>query len=53
MRGEANAFNLLQIDRGHVVVECFEWQRVERMFAVSDVTRFERTSSGWSTSNRS
>ena len=50
MRGEANAFNLLHIDRGHVVVECFGWQPERRTFAVCDVTRFERTPRGWATS---
>ena len=49
MRGEANAFNLLHIDRGHVVVECFGWQPEQRTFAVCDVTRFERTPDGWTT----
>ena len=53
MRGEANAFNLLHIDREQIVVEHFEWQSAQRTFAAGDVTRFERTSSGWSTSSRS
>jgi len=52
MRGEANAFNLLHIDRDHVVVESFGWQPAQRTFAAGDVTRFERTSSGWATSAR-
>ena len=48
MRGEANAFNLLHLDRDHVVVESFGWQPAQRTFTVGDSTRFERTSSGWS-----
>lgn len=47
MRGETNAFNLLRIDRGHVAVERFEWQPSRRVFAVTDVKRFERSSKGW------
>jgi 3',5'-cyclic AMP phosphodiesterase CpdA len=53
MRGEANAFNLLTINRDQVVVESYGWQPPQQTFAVGDVTRFERSSSGWSTSNRS
>lgn len=53
MRGEANAFNLLHIDREQVVVECYGWQPAERTFAVCDSTRFTRTQDGWSTSSRS
>lgn len=46
-RGEANAFNLLHIDPGHVLVERFEWQPVSGVFAVADARRFERGSQGW------
>jgi 3',5'-cyclic AMP phosphodiesterase CpdA len=46
-RGEANAFNLLHIDAGHVAVERFEWLPASGMFAVADATRFERGSDGW------
>ncbi len=52
MRGEANAFNLLHIDREQVVVECYGWQPAEQTFAICDVTRFARTPGGWSTSHR-
>jgi len=47
MRGEANAFNLLHIDHGHVAVERFEWQPSGAVFTVADATRFERGSNGW------
>ena len=50
-RGEANAFNLLHIGSGHVVVERFEWQPASRLFAVADAKRFERGSHGWSVVN--
>ena len=53
MRGEANAFNLLTINRDQVLVESYGWQPTQRTFAVGDVTRFERTPTGWSTSTRS
>jgi 3',5'-cyclic AMP phosphodiesterase CpdA len=46
MRGEANAFNLLHIDCGHVAVERFEWHSTGA-FAVVDVRRFERGAQGW------
>ena len=46
-RGEANAFNLLHIDHGHVTVERFEWQPAGRVFAAADTRRFERGSHGW------
>ena len=46
-RGEANAFNLLHIDPGHVAVERFEWQPAGGVFAVADAKRFERSSQGW------
>jgi len=49
MRGEANAFNLLTINRDQVVVESYGWQPPQQTFAVGDVTRFERTSDGWAT----
>ena len=49
MRGEANAFNLLHIDRDHVIVESFGWQPAQGKFAIGDSTRFERTSNGWAT----
>ncbi len=49
MRGEANAFNLLHLDRDHVVVQCYGWQPAERTFALGDTTRFARTANGWST----
>jgi hypothetical protein len=47
MRGEANAFNLLTIDRDQVIVESYGWQPAQQTFAVGDVTRFERTDAGW------
>jgi len=45
-RGEANAFNVLRIDQGHVAVERLEWQP-SGSFAVADVRRFERGAQGW------
>jgi 3',5'-cyclic AMP phosphodiesterase CpdA len=47
MRGEANAFNVLRIDYGHVAVERFEWQPSRKAFAIADASRFERRSDGW------
>ena len=52
MRGEANAFNLLTINRDQVVVESYGWQPTQNTFAVGDVTRFERSSNGWASAPR-
>ena len=49
MRGEANAFNRLTIERDQVVVESLEWQATAQTFAVGDTTRFHRTPAGWAT----
>jgi 3',5'-cyclic AMP phosphodiesterase CpdA len=46
MRGEANAFNVLHIDRGQIAVERFEWQS-SGAFRVAEVRRFERSAVGW------
>jgi 3',5'-cyclic AMP phosphodiesterase CpdA len=47
MRGEANAFNLLHIEREQVIVESYGWQPARQTFEVGDVTRFGRTADGW------
>jgi hypothetical protein len=53
MRGEANAFNLLHIDRDRIRVECYGWQPNQQTFAVCDVTRFSRSPGGWATEAQS
>lgn len=46
-RGEANSFNVIQIDRPYITVERFEWQpgRVEFLKAQTD--SFRHTDDGW------
>jgi 3',5'-cyclic AMP phosphodiesterase CpdA len=45
LRENANAFNVLQIERDAIVVDRHEWQGSR--FAVIDTQRFRRTESGW------
>jgi 3',5'-cyclic AMP phosphodiesterase CpdA len=46
-RGEANAFNLLRVQRGLVEVERFEWMPERVGFHAAGVERFERATRGW------
>jgi 3',5'-cyclic AMP phosphodiesterase CpdA len=47
VRGEPNAFNVLRVDVGEVVVEQQVWSAAGRAFAPGEVQRFVRTPEGW------
>jgi len=46
-RGEANAFNLLRLEKGLVEVERFEWQPERAGFHAAGTQRFARAERGW------
>ncbi|MDQ2735934.1 MAG: metallophosphoesterase, partial [Pseudomonadota bacterium] len=46
-RGEANAFNVLQLCKEQVDVQRFEWNPPTRQFARGSCLKFERSSEGW------
>ncbi|MEO8924042.1 MAG: metallophosphoesterase [Caldimonas sp.] len=46
-RGEANAFNVLQLCKARVDVQRFEWNSPSRQFGPGLCERFERTPEGW------
>lgn len=46
-RGEANAFNVIRLDQGHLAVERFTWHPDRGIFIASAIDAFRRTSSGW------
>ena len=46
-RGEANAFNVLRIDRDEIAVERFEWQPERGVFDPVRRERFRHTPDGW------
>jgi 3',5'-cyclic AMP phosphodiesterase CpdA len=46
-RGEANAFNVLHVDREAINVERQEWQPQEDRFVAAQEDRFTRTQEGW------
>lgn len=46
-RGEANAFNVLRIDREEIAVERFEWQPGRGGFDLVRSERFRHTPDGW------
>jgi 3',5'-cyclic AMP phosphodiesterase CpdA len=48
-RGEANAFNVLRIDRPHIAIERFEWQSARGRFGLATCDDFRLTSTGWVT----
>jgi 3',5'-cyclic AMP phosphodiesterase CpdA len=45
LREDANAFNVLHVEPGTIVVERHDWQG--RAFAVADTQRFQKTAAGW------
>jgi 3',5'-cyclic AMP phosphodiesterase CpdA len=47
LRGEANGFNLLHVDRAEVTVERFQWVPAEGAFRRTTADRFTRTPTGW------
>ncbi len=46
-RGEANAFNVIRIDRPEITVERFEWQPASGVFDLVVRERFRHTPEGW------
>jgi len=47
VRGEPNAFNVLRVDAGDVVVEHQVWSAADRAFTAGEAQRFVRTPEGW------
>ena len=47
-RGELNSFNLLQVDRSTVAIQCLTWNREYGSFLLSAAANFHRTPAGWS-----
>jgi len=46
-RGEANAFNVIRIDRPEITVKRFEWQTASGVFDLVVTERFRHTPEGW------
>src|ERR1700682_3011961 len=47
-RGELNSFNIIQVDRSSVAVQCLTWNRERSSFFPSVTAQFQRTPAGWS-----
>ncbi|HET7217887.1 MAG TPA: metallophosphoesterase [Vicinamibacterales bacterium] len=47
MRGEANAFNVLRIERDRIVVATMRWQEASGRFGEADARTFNRADDGW------
>ena len=47
-RGELNSFNIIQVDRSSVSIQCFTWNRERSSFSLSVTGQFQRTPAGWS-----
>ncbi len=47
-RGELNSFNMIQVDRSSVSIQCLAWSSGRRSFFPSVIARFQRTPAGWS-----
>jgi 3',5'-cyclic AMP phosphodiesterase CpdA len=47
-RGERNSFNILQVDRTSVSIQCLTWNRERSSFFLTATAQFHRTSTGWS-----
>ena len=46
-RGEANSFNVIDIDYPRITVERFVWQQSKSNFVGSEIEKFEQVSNGW------
>jgi hypothetical protein len=46
-RGEANAFNVIYIDRPDIGVERYTWNSEHKLFIASAIDSFRLTSTGW------
>ncbi len=51
-RGELNSFNMIQVDRSSVSIQCLTWDRERSAFFVSVTAQFQRTPAGWSRNPR-
>jgi 3',5'-cyclic AMP phosphodiesterase CpdA len=47
VRSEPNAFNVLRVERAHIVVERLTWQPATASFATADTQTFTRVPDGW------
>jgi 3',5'-cyclic AMP phosphodiesterase CpdA len=47
-RGELNSFNIIQVDRSAVAIQCLTWNRELGSFLLSATAHFHRTPAGWS-----
>jgi 3',5'-cyclic AMP phosphodiesterase CpdA len=47
-RGELNSFNIIQVDRSSVSIQCLIWNRERSSFLLSLTAQFQRTPAGWS-----
>jgi hypothetical protein len=47
-RGELNSFNIIQVDRSSVAIQCLTWDRQHGSFLLSATAHFHRTPAGWS-----
>jgi 3',5'-cyclic AMP phosphodiesterase CpdA len=47
-RGELNSFNIIQVDRSSVAIQCLTWNRERNSFFPSVTAQFQRTPAGWS-----
>jgi 3',5'-cyclic AMP phosphodiesterase CpdA len=48
VRGELNSFNIIQVDRSSVAIQCLTWNRERNSFFPSVTAQFQRTPAGWS-----
>jgi 3',5'-cyclic AMP phosphodiesterase CpdA len=47
-RGELNSFNIIQVDRSSVSIQCLTWNRERSSFLLSLTAEFQHTPAGWS-----
>jgi 3',5'-cyclic AMP phosphodiesterase CpdA len=47
-RGELNSFNIIQVDRSSVSIQCLTWNWERSSFLTSVTAQFQRAPSGWS-----
>src|ERR1700676_1865719 len=47
-RGELNSFNIIQVDRSSVSIQCHTWSRESSSFLLAVTAQFQRTPAGWS-----
>jgi len=52
VRGEPNAFNLLQVEQQMIAVEHRVWETSSRSFVTREVQRFAHTAQGWTPQSR-